>query len=381
IGLYIIKNEQGEIGFKVIVGGGLGRTPIVGVTIREFLEKKHLLSYLEAILRIYNLEGRRDNMYKARIKILVKALGIDAFKEKVEEEWNRIKDSALQLDETTINKIKQHFAPPTYDATAVEAPHFDRWLLSDKAFATWVKHNVVKHKEPGYRNVYVSLKEPGLAPGDITSDQMDAVADLADRYSLGSIRTTHDQNLVLVDIKKEDLYKLWSEMTIHKLATANIGTLNDMICCPGMDFCSLANAGSLSIARQINNRFDDLDYLYDLGDIDIKMSGCMNACGHHHIGHIGILGVDKKGKEFYQFTLGGSAGNNTSLGQRLGRAIEHDAVAETIEKILSVYVDERQDGEIFIDTVRRIGVAPFKARVYEVKAPQPQQKVPASAGY
>lgn len=381
IGLYIVKNKQGETGFKVIVGGGLGRTPIIGVTIREFLEKKYLLSYLEAILRIYNLEGRRDNIYKARIKILVRALGIDTFKQKVETEWDRIKDSALLLDDETIQRIKDHFAPAEYENDAAVDISFRQWLSNDKDFATWVSRNVVKHKVDGYRIVYVSLKAPGAAPGDISSRQMDAVADLADRYSLGMIRTTHDQNLVLADVKQQDLYQLWHDLETYELATPNIGTLNDMICCPGMDFCSLANAGSLSIARQINERFDKLDYLYDLGEIKIKMSGCVNACGHHHVGHIGILGVDKKGVEFYQFTLGGSADNITSLGKRLGPGIEKAKVAETIEKILLVFLAERQPGEIFLDTVRRIGIAPFKASVYGGHAVPPVQKVRADARY
>ena len=381
IGIYIVKNAQGETGFKVIVGGGLGRTPIIGVTIREFLEKKYLLSYLEAILRIYNLEGRRDNIYKARIKILVRALGIETFKQKVETEWHRIKDSALLLDHDTIEKIKSHFAPPKYESDAAVDISFRQWLSNDKDFSTWVTRNVVNHKVDGYRIVYVSLKAPGAAPGDISSQQMDVVADLADRYSKGMIRTTHDQNLVLADVKQQDLYQLWHDLETYELATPNIGTLNDMICCPGMDFCSLANAGSLSIARQINKRFDKLDYLYDLGEIKIKMSGCVNACGHHHVGHIGILGVDKKGVEFYQFTLGGSADNLTSLGKRLGPGIEKEKVAETIEKILLVYLTERQPGEIFLDTVRRIGIAPFKASVYGSHAVPPIHKVRADARY
>ncbi|MBL4711016.1 MAG: nitrite/sulfite reductase [Gammaproteobacteria bacterium] len=387
IGIYIVKNEQGETGFKIIVGGGLGRTPIIGVTIREFLEKKYLLSYLEAILRIYNLEGRRDNIYKARIKILVRALGIDVFKQKVEAEWARIKDAALLLDGETLTRIQQHFAPPVYDKNAAADVSFTRWLSNDKAFSTWVTRNVVKHKVDGYRIVYVSLKAPNAPPGDISSEQMDTVAALADQYSMGMIRTTHDQNLVLADVKQHDLYELWHVLDKHQLATPNIGTLNDMICCPGMDFCSLANAGSLSIARQINQCFDDLDYLYDLGDIKIKMSGCVNACGHHHVGHIGILGVDKNGAEFYQFTLGGSADNRISLGKRLGPAIAHAKVAQTIEDILLVYKNERFEGEVFLDTVQRIGIAPFKARVYgqpEVKPgskSETKRKVESNASY
>ena len=387
IGIYIVKNEQDETGFKIIVGGGLGRTPVIGVTIKAFLKKKYLLSYLEAILRIYNLEGRRDNIYKARIKILVRALGIDVFKQKVEAEWARIKDTALLLDSKTLTRIQQHFAPPVYDNNAAADVSFARWLSNDKAFATWVSRNVVKHKVNGYRIVYVSLKAPNAPPGDISSKQMDAVAELADQYSMGMIRTTHDQNLVLADVKQQDLYPLWHALDKHNLATPNIGTLNDMICCPGMDFCSLASAGSLSIARQINQCFDDLDYLYDLGDIKIKMSGCVNACGHHHVGHIGILGVDKNGAEFYQFTLGGSADNQVSLGKRLGPAIEHAKVAQTIEDILLVYQAERYDGEAFLATVQRIGIAPFKARVYGQAAVKtqstltPTQKEVSNASY
>lgn len=365
IGVYVVKNDQGETGFRIIVGGGMGRMPIIGEEICAFLEKEHLLSYLEAILRIYNLEGRRDNMQRARIKVLVKSLGIDAFREKVHAEWDRIKDSSLKLTQDVIDQIKHHFIEPDFDQAANDDASFSEKLSSDAAFARWVKHNTVEHKVAGYRAVYISLKAPGVPPGDVTDTQLDQIADLGKQYSFDEIRTTHDQNMVLPHVKQADLYALWETLCAQELATANIGTVNDMICCPGLDFCSLANASSISIANQINEKFDDLDYLYDLGEIKIKMSGCMNACGHHHVGHIGILGVDKKGVEFYQFTLGGSADNQAALGDRLGPAIAKDEVADAIDKILDTYVKERDNGEeSFLQTYRRIGIEPFKNNVY-----------------
>ena len=365
IGVYIVKNEKGEIGFKILVGGGLGRMPIIGVTIKEFIEKKHLLSYMEAILRIYNLEGRRDNIHRARIKVLVKSLGIDAFREKVDKEWDRIKDSDLLLEQKEIDRVSAYFTAPDYDQDADKDTSFVDHLNNDLAFNRWAKQNTVTHKVTGYRAVYISLKAPGLPPGDITDQQMDAVADLAEEFSYGEIRTTHDQNLVLPDVKQADLYSLWQGLQKHDLATANIGTLNDMICCPGLDFCSLANASSISIANQINEKFDDMDYLHDIGPIKVKMSGCMNACGHHHVGHIGILGVDKRGSEFYQFTLGGTAETDSRLGDRLGPAVAKDLVANTIENILDVYLAQRHnEDEIFLETYHRIGIEPFKERVY-----------------
>ena len=363
IGLYLVQNEQGETGFRVLVGGGMGRTPIIGYIVRDFLEKKYLLSYLEAILRVYNLEGRRDNIHKARIKILVKSLGQDKFREKVEAEWARIKDNVI-LDQKEIERVQGFFAPPAYDPAAAADKHFEQKLADDKAFATWVRRNTVDHKVPGYRAVFISLKAPGVPPGDMTADQMDVVAALADRCNFGEIRTTHDQNLLFSDIRQGDLYALWQALNEQGLATANIGTLNDMICCPGLDFCSLANAGSISIAKQINERFNDLDYLYDLGEIKLKMSGCMNACGHHHVGHIGILGVDKHGEEFYQITLGGSAENDAALGDRLGPAIAKADVAETIARIIDVFVANREGEERFLECYRRLGITPFKQRIY-----------------
>ncbi len=382
IGIYLVKNPAGEVGFKILVGGGQGRTPMIGVVIREFLEKRYLLSYLEAILRIYNLEGRRDNINKARIKILVKALGAEAFKCRVEEEWEQIKDSSLLLDRHEIDRIAAFFAPPPYDSDAVHNTRFEQRLAQDKAFATWVKRNVVNHKVPGYRAVYISLKAPTNPPGDATDSQMDAIANLADKYSFGQIRVLYEQNLLFADVKQADLYTLWQALKRHDLATPNIGTLTDMICCPGLDYCSLANAGSIPIARQINERFNDLDYLYDLGEIKIKMSGCMNACGHHHVGHIGILGVDKQGEEYYQITLGGSAENDAALGERLGPAIAKAEVADTLAKILDIYVERRFEDERFLDTYRRIGIETFKARVYGGdEAAIEEEKIRAYAGH
>ena len=364
IGIFLNKNAQGETGFKILVGGGLGRLPHIGVVIRDFIEKKYLLSYLEAILRIYNLFGRRDNIHKARIKILVKAIGAEKFAEMVEKEWQQIKESVLLLDEKEIDRVKNYFIAPEYELDAVHDTSFEENLASNKSFANWVKRNVTDHKAAGYRAVYISLKAPGTPPGDATGEQMDFIADMADQYSACEIRVTHDQNLVLGHVKQSDLFSLWNELNKQHLATPNIGLLTDMICCPGLDFCSLANAGSIPIAAQINKKFDDIDYLHDIGDLQIKMSGCMNACGHHHVGHIGILGVDKKGQEFYQLTVGGSAAMDATLGDRLGPAIPKADVADSIGKILDAYVEIRQEGERFLDTYRRVGITPFKDSVY-----------------
>ncbi len=364
IGLNLLHNDQGEIGFRVLVGGGLGRTPLIGRVIREFLPQRDLLTYLEAILRVYNQHGRRDNIYKARIKILVKALGAEKFGEQVEAEWAQIRNSGLALDPAEVERVRCYFAPPPYAADAADDPGFAQWLKADQSFAAWVRHNVAAHKIAGYRNVFVALKTPGVAPGDITADQMDAVADLADRYSFGKIRSTHHQNLLLTDVRQTDLYPLWHALRGLQLAAPVIGTLADMICCPGLDFCSLANASSIAIARQINEKFDRLDYLYDLGDLRLNMSGCMNACGHHHVGHIGILGVDKKGEEWYQISLGGSSENDVTLGDILGPSVPKTEVANTLERLLQVYVEQREDGERFLDTFRRIGLEPFRTRAY-----------------
>jgi len=364
IGLHLVRNAAGEIGFEVLVGGGLGRTPMIGHVIREFLPKRDLLGYLEAVLRVYNLEGRRDNIHKARIKILVKAVGPQKFREMVEAEWQASRDTAPQFNAAEIGRIAAFFQPPVYESLTDRA---QSEIVAGKPneFRQWYTRNTKKHKVSGYRVTYVSLKSPTRPPGDITAEELDRVADLADRYSLGKIRSTHDQNLIFADVKQEELFAVWQQLKALDLAPPNVGTLTDMICCPGLDFCSLANASSIPIAKQINDRFDDIDYLYDLGDIELKMSGCMNACGHHTVGHIGILGVDKSGEEWYQITLGGSAsGLDAAIGQVIGPSVPYADVAATIERILDVYVEKRDDGERFIDTFRRIGMAPFKARVY-----------------
>jgi sulfite reductase (NADPH) hemoprotein beta-component len=363
-----VRDAEQGLGMQVWVGGGQGRTPKVGVVLREFLPLADLLSYTEAILRIYNLFGRRDNKYKARIKILVAALGIEQFAALVEAEWLTIRDSVLRLEEADITAMRAHFPRPAYQPAAGEDVMTATWAAMEPEFSRWLKRNTRAHRQAGYRAVVVSLKAPDVAPGDITDTQMDALATLAERYSFGEIRATYDQNMVLADVRETDLHALWRALDELGLATANIGLLTDMICCPGLDFCSLANARSIPIAAQINARFADLDYLHDIGELELKMSGCMNACGHHHVGHIGILGVDKNGVEFYQITLGGVAGDGARLGERLGPAITADAVADTIESLLSVYVELREGDERFIDTVARCGVAPFKDRAYALAA-------------
>ncbi|GGO83189.1 sulfite reductase [Marinobacterium nitratireducens] len=366
IGLHLVKNDAGEIGFEVLVGGGLGRTPMIGKTIREFLPKEDLLSYLEAILRVYNLKGRRDNKYKARIKILVQALGAEEFARQVEAEWEQIKaeQPELKLTAEEIARVQGFFKPFDYDSAAAADTSLADKLASDTDFRVWYEKNTVEHKVDGYRGVVVSLK-PMLAPaGDATDQQMDVVADLADSYSWGDIRVTHTQNLVLADVRNADLYAVWQVLAEHNMARPNINMLSDMIVCPGGDFCALANAKTLGIADQINQKFDDLDFQYDLGEIRLNMSGCINACGHHHVGHIGILGVDKNGEDWYQITLGGSDKEDASLGKVLGKSVGADEVADTLEKILLTYVESRVENESFIETVRRIGVAPFKEKVY-----------------
>ncbi|MCX7107322.1 MAG: nitrite/sulfite reductase [Methylococcales bacterium] len=363
IGLHLIKNHAGEVGFKVIVGGGLGRTPVIGQVIKPYLEKKHLLSYLEAILRIYNLFGRRDNKYKARIKILVKESGLDNFSALVEKEWLLIRDNN-ELSDIRIDAIKAQFAPPAYDNNAEADKSFDQRLQENKAFATWVKFNTAAHKIAGYHAVFLSLKAPDSPPGDITDVQLDAVADLADHYSFGEIRSTHRQNLILADVTQSDLFTLWDKLDALSLATPNIGTVTDMICCPGLDFCSLANAGSIGVAKEINEALDDIDYIHDIGDLKINMSGCMNGCAHQSVGHIGILGVDKKGTEWYQITLGGSSENDAAIGDRLGPAVAKDKITKAITTILDVYIKNRLNDEPFLAMVNRVGVTPFKEQVY-----------------
>lgn len=363
IGVHLVKNATGDIGFRILVGGGLGRTPIIGQVIKPYLEKKHVLSYLEAILRIYNLLGRRDNKYKARIKILVKETGLARFTDLVEKEWLLTRD-ALELTEARINAIKAQFVAPPYDLNAAHDESFANAQHAQQDFAIWLKHNTVTHKVSGYRSVFLSLKAPEVPPGDLTDSQLDAVADLADRYSFGEVRSTHRQNLIFADVKQADLFALWQELTQINLATPNIGTATDMICCPGLDFCSLANASSIGIAKEINDALDDMDYLHDIGDVKINMSGCMNGCAHQSVGHIGILGVDKKGAEWYQLTLGGSSENEAAIGERLGPALAKNEVTQAITTILDVYVKQRLTDESFLDTVKRVGIEPFKEQVY-----------------
>jgi sulfite reductase (NADPH) hemoprotein beta-component len=364
VGVHIVRGPEGELGFEILAGGGLGRTPIIGQVVRDFLPREHLLSYLEAVLRVYNLEGRRDNLTKARIKILVKSLGIEEFRRRVEAEWESIRDGGLRVDEAEIARMRSFFGSPAYRSLANTDPAAGK----DAAFRAWYRYNTAEHKVPGYRAVYVSLKKADVAPGDATDAQMELIADLSDRYSFGEVRVTHTQNLLLADVEQEQAFELWRALDGAGLATPNIGTLTDMICCPGLDFCSLANAGSIDVAKLINDRFDDYDYLYDLGELEVKMSGCMNACGHHHVGHIGILGVDKGGQEWYQITIGGAAGADASLGSVIGPSVAKVDVPETIARLLAVYVDHRQPEERFLDTVRRIGVKPFKERVYAAPA-------------
>ncbi|WP_445372252.1 nitrite/sulfite reductase [Methylomonas sp. HW2-6] len=363
IGVYLVKNSAGVTGFQILVGGGLGRTPIIGQTIRPYLEKQHLLSYLEAILRIYNLFGRRDNKYKARIKILVKETGLEKFKAMVEQEWERIRDSML-LSEERIAELKAHFAPPAYETIASPDPNFANTLAVNSDFAKWAKYNTVEHKIDGYQGVYISLKAPESPPGDITAEQLEAVADLADQYSFGEVRSSHRQNLVLADVKQSDLFALWQKLDALKLATPNIGTVTDIICCPGLDFCSLANASSISVAKELNSKLDDIDYIHDIGDIKINMSGCMNGCAHQSVGHIGILGVDKHGEEWYQITLGGSSENEAAIGERLGPAVAKSDITTAVTDILDVYVQQRLEDEAFLQTVKRVGLEPFRERVY-----------------
>ncbi|GAB2197840.1 nitrite/sulfite reductase [Sessilibacter sp. MAH4] len=366
IGLRVKQNAAGETGFQVYVGGGLGRTPVVGQVICEFLPEQDLLTYLEAILRVYNLLGNRENKYKARIKILVRALGIDVFREKVEQQWAQVKDGPSKVPSAEIERLKSFFTAPAYETLSSDAGVAEITSLAaeNKAFARWLERNTHAHKIAGYVAVSLSLKPTGVAPGDITDSQLEAIADLSDAYSFGEVRTTHEQNIVLGDVKRSDLPELWQKLKDNGFATPNIGTLTDMICCPGGDYCSLANAKSIPIAEDIQRTFDDLDYLYDLGPIDLNISGCMNACGHHHVGNIGILGVDKKGAEFYQIQLGGQVGNATTLGKVLGPAFSQAEIPDVIQKLVGVYVNQRGEGESFVETYNRIGMEPFKEQVY-----------------
>jgi len=364
IGIEIVRNGAGELGYKVFVGGGLGRTPVIGSEIRSFLPELDLLTYLEAILRIYNRFGRRDNKYKARIKILVKALTPEVFAKMVEEEWQHLKDSETRLTQEEIARVKGFFIEPAYDELADNPESFDQQKTSDKAFANWVKRNTDQHRKPGYSIVTLTLKKTGVPPGDASDKQLEMIADLADQFSFGEVRVTHDQNIVLADVRQDQLFDLWQQAKKAGFATPNLGMLTDIICCPGGDFCGLANAKSIPVAEQIQVKFDNLDFLYDLGEIELNISGCMNACGHHHVGNIGILGVDKKGAEFYQVSLGGDSGRHASIGKILGPSFARDEMPTVIEQIIQVFVENRHDDELFIDTYNRIGITPFKERVY-----------------
>ena len=364
IGLHVIKNEQGEVGFRVLVGGGMGRTPILGSVICEFLPWRHVMTYLEAILRVYNQYGRRDNIYKARIKILVKAIGIDEYRRQVEEEWQDIKDGPGTLTEEELQRVSAYFTMPAYETLPATDAEFEKHKAENKAFNSWLTRNVKAHKVSGYAAVVLSLKKTGVPPGDATAEQLDFMAELADQYSFGELRVTHEQNVVLSDVKISDLYAVWEAAKSQGLATPNIGLLTDIICCPGGDFCSLANAKSIPIAEAIAERFDSLDFQHDIGDIELNISGCINACGHHHVGNIGILGVDKDGAEWYQVSIGGAQGNTSSIGKIIGPSFSAHQMPTVIERLLEVYVRDRIEDERFIDTTRRIGVTPFKEHVY-----------------
>ncbi|MFT6371354.1 MAG: sulfite reductase (NADPH) hemoprotein beta-component [Gammaproteobacteria bacterium] len=364
IGLQVLRNNEGEVGFKVYVGGGMGRTPVIGKVIRDFLPRTDFLSYLDAILRVYNLYGRRDNIYKARIKILVNAIGINKFRDMVEEEWIQVRDSDLKLTNARIQTITDAFNFIQYqDLPATDKDH-EQNLLTNPIFSSWCQQNTRLHKKSGYRIVYVSLKGHGQAPGDVNDLQMDGIANLADEFSMGEIRTTYSQNMVLAHVQQTQLYQLWRKLNKLKLATPNIDTVTDLICCPGFDFCSLANATSIDVSEDIMARFEKLDRLYDVGELNIKISGCMNACGHHHVGHIGLLGVDKKGEDWYQITLGGSASNHTALGKVLGPSVEKSKIGDSVEKIIEVYLELRECDENFLQTLARVGRSPFKEQVY-----------------
>jgi sulfite reductase (NADPH) hemoprotein beta-component len=364
IGLQLVHAPDGALGFRVLVGGGMGRTPMVGSVIRDFLPWRHFLTYVESILRVYNLHGRRDNIFKARIKILVRALGVVQFARQVEAEFAATIDGPATLTDEELARVQASFAPPAYgQAEETALP------VAEPAFARWVSRSVKPHRVPGYRAVVLSLKPTGVAPGDVTDAQLDRVADLSERYGFGQVRVSHEQNLILPDVRVDRLHALWCEAKGAGLATPNIGLLTDIIACPGGDFCSLANAKSIPLAQAIQRRFDDLDYLHDLGEIDLNISGCMNSCGHHHVGHIGILGVDKDGDEWYQVSIGGADGSAASggrnvIGRIIGPSFAQEQVPDVVARLIETYVDLRHDAEPFIDTVERVGPTPFKENVY-----------------
>jgi sulfite reductase (NADPH) hemoprotein beta-component len=362
IGVQLVHGANGETGFQVWAGGGLGRTPMTGAIIGEFVPWQDLLAYLESILRVYNKYGNRDNKYKARIKILVKALGAEKYRELVEQEFAELKGGEMTLTAEEVARIQGCFTDPDYQSVNTAA--LDAKLSEDKAFSRWFHTNTRAHKQAGYRAVTLTLKRTGRVPGDISDEQLEAVADLADKYSFGELRNSHQQNMVLSDVAASDLYDLWKALDALGFATPNLGLLTDIVACPGGDLCALANAKSIPIAESIQRRFDDMDYVHDLGPLDLNISGCMNACGHHHIGHIGILGVDKKGKEFYQVTLGGRGDKLSRVGEKMGPSFESEEITDVVEKIIKFYVEKRLENEPFIDTYERIGMDPFKERIY-----------------
>ena len=380
VGLHALKDADGNVGFRVIVGGGMGRTPVIGTVIRDFLPWPHLLTYLDAILRVYNRYGRRDNKYKARIKILVKALGAETFAQKVDEEWAHLENGPATLTADELARIESRFTRPNYAKLAAQDVGYRARLSSDKGFAAWVKRNVHEHKVDGYAAVSVSLKKTGVPPGDATADQMDAVAELADQYSFGELRVSHEQNLILADVRQAHLYELWQALRVQGLASPNIGLITNIIACPGGDFCSLANAKSLPVADAIQQKFDDLDFQHDIGELDLNISGCINSCGHHHVGHIGVLGVDKHGEEWYQVTIGGNQGLTrpgapAAVGKVIGPSFARDEIPNVVGKLIEVYLESRDsDAERFVDTVWRIGIEPFKERVYGTHHPTAEDR-------
>jgi len=364
VGLYIVRNEAGETGFRVLAGGGMGRTPILGKTVREFLPQEHLLTYLEALLRVYNRYGRRDNAFKARIKILVHEIGIETFRAEVEAEWQEVLKVWQPLDLREVERIARHFAPPPFEALPWQDAGFEAARTADPDFAAWVETNVHPHKAPGYAIATISLKATGETPGDMSADQMDAVADIAEHFSFGDVRVTHEQNLVLPHVKKADLHTVYTRLKALGLATPNHGLITDIIACPGLDYCSLANTRSIPVAMDLQRRFADIARQRDIGELKIKISGCINACGHHHAGHIGILGVDKRGEENFQITLGGSGAQDASLGKIIGPGFDYEGVINAVETIVDTYLAIRAPGERFLDTCRRVGIQPFKEAVY-----------------
>jgi sulfite reductase (NADPH) hemoprotein beta-component len=364
IGLELVRDAAGEPGFRVHVGGGMGRTPILAEVIREFLPWRHMLTYCESILRVYNRHGRRDNVWKARIKILVKSLGVEAFRREVEEDWATLQDPAQVITDAEFARIAEHFSSPAYEPPSDGDQALAFAAASDPAFARWIGRNVHAHKRAGYTAVTLSLKRAGIPPGDITADEMELVAELAERYGFGEVRVTHEQNLVLPDVRERDLHELWLRARAARLATPSVGLIGNIVSCPGGDLCSLANAKSLPIADAIQRRFEDLDYQHDIGELDLNISGCMNSCGHHHVGHIGILGVDKNGAEWYQVTIGGRQGREAALGRVIGPSFAAAEMPGVVEKLIGTYLAQRLEGERFVDTVERIGIAPFKERVY-----------------